>query len=1082
MTMGNFEKIKIMKFYLLGAVAVVLLFSCNESMPKTVLEAYENLPDNIDFNYHVKPILSDKCFACHGPDMANQKGGLRLDTPEGAFALIGEDKDHKAIVSGKLNKSHAYLRMISEDPEFIMPPPNFHLKLSPKEIATISKWIEQGAEYKQHWAYNSIDKELYTDSDVSIDYFVSKKLKDEHLSFEEKASKETLIRRASFDLTGLPPTLEEIDAFVNSSDSDAYDKLIDQLLNSKSYGELMATNWLDIARYADSDGYLDDKHRDFSPYRDWVIDAFNKNMSYEQFVTWQLAGDLIPDASQESILATAFNRLNKRNSEAGIVFEEFRVEYTADRTNTTGKAFLGLTFECARCHDHKYDPISEKDYYKMFGFFNSTNELGTPVYGPDQTPGPSLLLSSEEEKAERESLLKYINNLENTHKTKLQETSEFEKWKHKKSISAETLQNRLSRATVAHYSLDTFDPKGKNRYESKEERNKEKPASFHQPVINSGKKGNAFFVSDYNSAALGKKVGWYERTDSFSLQLWVYPDVVYDDTHILWHCEDLRLGLKGYTLKLKENKPSFVMSHSWPQNALEVTANTALPEKEWSQITITYNGSSKANGISIYINGEKQQQTIDLDNLYKGILFEPNVHTYGFKGLTFGARDKFIPFKDGGLDEIKIFDKTLTPLEVLFSYDKKKALDALDADSSKRGELLKPYYFAHVNENVRNIEKQLRETREEENKLVNEISEIMVMGDLPKPRPTHVLNRGEYTNIGEEVAPGFPESIFKSEKEYPKNRLGLSQWLFNKENPLTARVCVNRIWQQHFGTGIVATSDNFGSQGSLPSHPELLDYLANEFISSGWDIKALHKKIMTSKTYMQHSGITKEKHQIDPENRFLSRGARFRLSAEMIRDNSLAISGLLVDEIGGESVYPYQPDGLWDGLTTKVWAYRYLQKPGNGLYRRSLYTFWKRTAPPPSMSIFDMADRDVCTVKRKTTNTPLQALVLLNDPQYVEAARVLAENLLVAKETEEEQLQTAFKMITGRKADKKEIDLLQKFYTEEFENFKNNSQLSLDYLNTGEHHWNRDLDPNKIAALGIVANAIMNTDEAIMRK
>jgi hypothetical protein len=1063
-------------------IGSALMMACQDNKPMAIVEAEKDLPEIIDFNFDVKPILSDKCFACHGPDMANQKAGLRLDTPEGAFALLGEAKDHKAIVPGKLNKSHAYLRMISEDSEFRMPPPDFHLELTAKEIATISKWIEQGAEYKDHWAYISNDKVLNVDSEVSIDFFVTKKLRNENLNFEEQASKETLIRRASFDLTGLPPTLNEIDSFMNDNNASAYDNLLNNLLASKAYGERMTSNWLDVARYADSDGYLDDKHREFSPYRDWVIDAFNKNMSYEQFVTWQLAGDLIPDVSQESLLATAFNRLNKKNSEAGIVFEEYRVEYAADRTNTIGKAFLGLSLECARCHDHKYDPISQKDYYKMFGFFNSTFELGTPVYGPDQTPGPSLLLSSDEEKEKRESLLAYIKNLENAAETESIETLGFEQWKKKTEISAEMLQNNIARNTVAYYSLDTYDSIGKDRYHSKEARDREKAASFRQPVIKTGKKGNAFFVSDYNSAALGEKVGWYGRTDSFSLQFWVYPETIYEDVHVLWHCEDLRLGLKGYTFKLKENKPSFVMSHSWPQNAIEVTGETELPEREWSQITITYSGSSKANGISIYINGEKEEQAIDLDNLYKGILHESNIHTYGFGGITFGARGIFAPFKDGGLDEIKVFDEVLTPLEVLFSYDKKRALEAVGFESLEQEGLLKEYYSVHVNKDVRAIEKKLKVSREEENELVNEIPEIMVMGDLPKPRPTYVLKRGEYANIGEQVEPGVPESIFKSKKEYPKNRLGLSQWLFDKDNPLTARVFVNRIWQLHFGTGIVETSDDFGSQGSLPSHPELLDYLAKDFIASGWNIKALHKKIMTSKTYMQYSGITKEKLEIDPQNILLARGARFRLPAEMIRDNALAISGLLVDKIGGESVYPYQPDGLWDGLTTKGWAYKYLQEPGDGLYRRSLYTIWKRTAASPSMLIFDIADRGVCTVKRETTNTPLQALVLLNDPQYVEAARVLAEGLIIEKETDEEQLQAAFKWITGRKADEKEINLLNTFYSEEFENFKNNDQLALEYLSTGEHRWNRSLNPNKIAALGVVANAIMNTDEAIMRK
>ncbi len=1062
-------------------LACYLVASCQDNKPLAILEAEKTLPDIIDFNFDVKPILSDKCFACHGPDKSSQKAGLRLDTPEGAFALLGEYGNYKAIVPGNLNKSHAYLRMISDDPEFKMPPPDSHLKLNAKEIATIARWIEQGAKYKRHWAYISTDKGIQSSTNLSIDYFVLEKLKKEGLNFAHPATKETLIRRASFDLTGLPPTLKEIDAFLNDQDAKAYEKVIDRLLSSKAYGERMATNWLDVARYADTDGYLDDKHREFWPYRDWVIEAFNSNMSYDQFVTWQLAGDLIPNANQKSILATAFNRLNKRNSEAGIVFEEYRVEYAADRTNTVGKAFLGLTLECARCHDHKYDPISQKDYYKMFGFFNSTFEIGSPVYGPDQTPGPALLLSSEEEKEKRESLLKYIRDLENTHNLQ-QDLTHFDRWKNKTNLSPKLLNEQLEKSKVAYYSLDQFDSIQGTQYNSPEEKDKTKPATFRQPIIKEGKKGNAFFVSDYNSAALGKKVGWYERTESFSLQFWVYPDTIYEDVHVLWHSESLRLGLKGYTFKLKENHPSFVMSHSWPQNALEVTGEQAIPQKEWSQITITYNGSSKADGVTIYINGQEQDLNTDLDNLYKGILHEPNIHTYGFGGLTFGARDKFIPFKNGGIDELKVFNGVLSPLEVLYTYNEKMAMDAINLGSPKREDLLKGYFFTHIDEETTNTQQKLNRSRREENSLVNDISEIMVMGDLPKKRPTFVLNRGVYSDQGEEVEPGVPEEIFKFNNEFPRNRLGLSQWLFDTGNPLTSRVYVNRIWQMHFGKGIVETVDDFGSQGSLPSHPEMLDWLANNFRDSGWNIKALHKKIMCSRTYMQNSIITKESIQKDPENNLLARGARFRLSAEMIRDNALAISGLLVNKIGGKSVYPYQPEGLWDELTTKGWAYKYLQKPGEELYRRSLYTIWKRTAPPPSMLIFDVADRGVCTVKRQTTNTPLQALVLLNDPQFIEAARVMSEQLIIKSKNSEERLQTAFRMITGRKADNQEIKLLNNFYEDELENFTKNNKKALDFLSTGEQPWNRKLNPIEIAALGVVTNAIMNTDEAIMRK
>ncbi len=1080
------ESFQLNSWFIIGIFLILL--SCKDEKPAELVEAEKLLPEIVDFNSHVKPILSDKCFACHGPDLSSQKAGLRLDIEEGARALLGDDRDHAAIVPGKLNKSHVYLKIISDDPEIVMPPPDFHLKLSDLEKATIAKWIEQGATYKPHWSFIKPEKvELPKVSDTSnlrqpIDNFILRKLDKEGLEFSEDATRETLIRRVSFDLIGLPPTLSEIDNFLNDKASNAYEKVIDRLMSSKAYGERMATNWLDVARYADSDGYLDDKHREFSPYRDWVIDAFNSNMPYDKFVTWQLAGDLITNATQESKLATAFNRLNKRNSEAGIVFEEYRVEYTADRTNTVGKAFLGLSFECARCHDHKYDPISQKDYYKMFGFFNSTFEIGTPVYGPDQTPGPALLLTNEQEDKKLDSLKQYIGQLE-IKKTEHKKTaSGFGKWIKETKPSIDELTKKVEKAEIAHYSFDNFKHLNGTRYSAREKENKSEPATFNQPVIKPGKFGDAFFVSDYNNGALGKKVGWYERTESFSVQLWVYPDTIYRDVNFLWHCEDLRLGLKGYTIKLKDNKPSFIMSHSWPQNALEVTGGEAIPKKKWSQITVTYDGSSKAKGVGIYINGRKQELNIDLDNLYKGILHEPNIHTYGFGGLTFGARGKFIPFKNGGLDEIKVFNRALTPLEVLFSYDKNQAIKTIDANNAESDLFLRDYFTEYVDKEYDLIQKELYSTRDNENKLVNGIAEIMVMGDLPEPRLTYVLNRGVYSAQGEQVEPGTPDKIFKFKENFPKNRLGLSQWLFDKSNPLTSRVFVNRIWQMHFGKGIVNTADDFGSQGSLPSHPELLDWLAIYFQENDWNIKDLHKVILTSKTYRQHSRITEEGLQKDPENILLSRGARYRFPAEMIRDNALAISGLLVHKIGGESVYPYQPKGLWDELTRKGWAYKYLQEPGEGLYRRSLYTIWKRTAPPPSMLIFDIADRGNCIVKRTTTNTPLQALVLLNDPQFVEAARVLAEKLIRDESDMEKRLQKAFRIITSRLPERKELATIHNFYQEELRNFTENKNSAENFLSTGYKEWDHKLDPVEIAALGVVVNAIMNTDEAITNK
>ncbi|MEM6700454.1 MAG: DUF1549 domain-containing protein, partial [Bacteroidota bacterium] len=489
-----------------------------------------------------------------------------------------------------------------------------HLKLSNREIALIEKWITQGAEYKPHWAFvppvkDQLPKVKRDDwIQQPIDRFVLSKLEKREMKPSDVASKETLIRRVTFDLTGLPPTLKEIDDFIQDESLDAYEKLVDRLLQSAAYGERMAADWMDVARYADSDGYLDDKHRAFHPWRDWVISAFNRNMPYDQFITWQLAGDLLPDANKESVLATAFNRLHKKNSEAGIVFEEYRVEYVADRTNTLGKGIMGISMECARCHDHKYDPISQKEYYQLFGFFNSTFEIGTPVYGPDQVPGPSLLLSTELEDAKIDEIKAMIEELEMDSQKKPTTDDGFEAWLATLNNDS-ALKESIEQSTTAHHAFDEVTSKkvnGKEKITSPNEKNKELPATLREPILKKGFKGSAFYVSDYNRVKLGNKIGWYDRTDDFSFQLYVKPDTIYGAVGLLWHSEGLRIGRKGYSLHLKDNRVQFMMSKTWPQNALQVTTKTAIAPKKWTQLTVTYDGSSEANGVSIYIDGEKQ--------------------------------------------------------------------------------------------------------------------------------------------------------------------------------------------------------------------------------------------------------------------------------------------------------------------------------------------------------------------------------------------------------------------------------------------------------------------------------------------
>jgi len=1066
---------------LLSAFFVGTISACQVDKPEEILEAEARIPDKVSYNFHVKPILSDRCFACHGPDEENRGAELRLDLAEEAKAELKENKGKYAIVDGELADSEIYHRILSDDPELQMPPPESNLQLSAEEKAILLRWIEQGANYEPHWAFVPPQKTAPPKADKSwvaneIDHFVYKQMQSEGLSPSPEADRETLIRRLSFDLRGLPPSLEEIDHFVADKSPRAYEKLVEKMLASPAYGERMAAHWLDVARYADSDGYLDDKHRDFSPWRDWLIEAFNQNMPYDRFATLQLAGDLLPDAGKEEILPTAFNRLHKKNSEAGIVFEEYRVEYVADRTNTLGKAFLGLSLECARCHDHKYDPISQEDYFSMFAFFNSTHETGSPVYGPDQTPGPALLLSEEKTDQQIADLTTFIQKQE----AKIEQSKsdeDFEHWLASTPNLKKELESSLLRALTAYYPLDHFEEKEKGTAHSPNLLNQGQAARLIEAIIKDGVKGKAFFVSDYNSLVLGDKVGWYERTQPFSVDLWVYPDTVYEEAGVFTHCEDLRLGLKGYSLYLRENKLQFIMAHSWPQNAIELVSEQALPAKAWSRVTISYDGSSRAKGVKIYLNGNPLALNVQADNLYKGILYEPDIHTYGFRGFHLGSRDKITPMKNGGLDEIRIFNTNLSPLEVSYLTQPEESLELLK--QAQNASLLKEYYFQRYQNPSE--QKKLTALRDTLNQLMNTIPEIMVMGDLDEARTTYLLERGNYNQAGKEVIPATPASILSFPDSLPPNRLGLTQWMFAKDNPLTARVIVNRIWQLHFGKGLVSTSDDLGNQGALPTHPELLDYLSVWLREHNWDLKALHTLIVTSATYRQSSKLTPELLEQDPENLYLARTPRFRLPAEMIRDNALAISGLLVNKVGGKSVYPYQPEGLWDELSNKSWRYPYLQENGEGLYRRSIYTIWKRTSPPPSMLIFDMPQRGECTVRRTTTSTPLQALVLLNDPQYIEAARVLAENVLQQEESVEAALHSAFRLLTGRKPQAKELELMQAHYQDEYQKFSRSPQDLNNFLSIGEQELKSE-PSEKLAALAVVTNSIMNTHEAYTRK
>jgi hypothetical protein len=774
---------KRISFVTAALVAITLLVvSCFHKKDETAQAA-----GLIDFNFDIKPILSDRCFKCHGPDPNNRKADLRLDIEANAYAALKNNPGVHAIVPGKANQSELVKRVLSTDPQYMMPPPESNLSLNDNEKHLLKRWVEQGGKYKKHWAFLLPQKVTPPVIDAGdgvvineIDQFVIDRVLRKGLKQSKEADKERLIRRVSFDLTGLPPSVEMTERYLKDNRPNAYEIIVDSLLASPAYGERWTNYWLDVARYGDTHGYQDDLPRVMWPWRDWVIKAFNENMPYDKFVTWQLAGDLIPDANKEQLLASAFNRNHKISQEGGIVDEEYRVEYVADRANTFGKAFMSISMECSRCHDHKYDPITQKDYFSLYAFFNNLKETGFVLNL--RTPEPYMRIS----KRDLEGELKFLN------------------------------ANRV----------------------------------------------------------------------------------------------------------IKSEKDTILQ---------------------------------------------------------------------------------------------------------------------------------------------------------------------MVMKEVPGIRKSYVLNRGAYDAHGEEVTPDVPNSILPLKPGLPRNRLGLSQWLFDEKNPLTARVMVNRIWQEIFGKGLVATSEDFGNQGSIPSNPELLDWLAVDFRESGWDIKKLVHKMVTSATYRQSSTASAALREIDPENIYLSHSSRYRMNAEMIRDNALATSGLLNMEIGGPSVKPYQPEGIWEGVSVgDKSGYRgetsYIVDTGNLVYRRSLYTYWRRTVPPPAMITFDNPMKEICEVRRTRTSTPLQALVLLNDPQIMEASRVLGAKLLVKnKGNSRLAITDAFRLITSRTAKANEADMLEQFYTTELKKYEGDLKAAKAVLKTGHHTIDSRINAANAAAMMLTIQTIYNLDETISR-
>jgi hypothetical protein len=1023
----------------------------------------------IDFDRAIRPILADNCFACHGPDEKKRLADLRLDTKAGAFAKTG------LIVPGDSAKSRLYQRVSSDKASFRMPPAYSGHTLTPQQIASIKSWIDEGAVWETHWSYVAPrrpdpPKVQGNWTRNPIDAFILDRLEREGLKPSPETERATLLRRVTFDLTGLPPTPTEIDSFLADKSRDAYEKRVDALLASAHYGERMTMQWLDLARYADTHGYHIDSHRDMSHWRDWVIGAFNRNMPYDQFTIEQLAGDLLPNATREQKIATGFNRNHMINFEGGAIPEEYQTEYVVDRVETTSNVWMGMTMGCARCHDHKYDPIPQRDFYRFFAFFNTIPEKG--LDGRKGNAEPLLQLSTPEQKKRLEELKDAITAKEDALKA-AKVDSLVAAWEKTAAIHTGPKDG-----LIAHYELDgsLSDASGNYRHGR---------TLDGEVRYVAGPVGRAADFNGEVHVSFGN-VGDFEH--AFTLAAWLRTGIQSAMT-VLQKIGDLQTR-RGYELSFDQSEPlprlkrgchlTVRLTHQWPDDAVEVRTKERVDQDEPHHIVVSYDGSGKAAGLRILVDGK----AVDLETVKDRLTGSIRTNS----PLEIGNPAWGNAYK-GQVDDLRLYSRQLTPAEIeeLAVHVPASSIlfTARDKRSKSQKQRLNDYYLTYAaSTELRQLQRDLTSFKTEQAELDDTIPTTMIMSEMILPRQTYILGRGDYRNHGDKVTPGTPSTLPPMPQDAPHNRLGLARWLVNPEHPLTARVAVNRYWQMYFGTGLVKTVEDFGSQGDPPSHPELLDWLATEFIRTGWNVKAMQRLIVTSATYRQSSRVSPELLAKDPENRLLARGPRFRLPAEVVRDNALAVSGLLNDTVGGESVFPYQPKGIWEELAfgDVYSAQVYKQSHGKDLYRRSMYTFRKRTAPAPSLSTFDAPDREKCTARRLLTNSPLQALELLNDPTYVEAARALAQRMLREGGSEtDKRIGYGFRLATGRNPAPAELRILHDAVDRHLAHYRDATAAD-ELLHVGESAYDSSLDTRALAAWTALASTILNLDETITKE
>jgi hypothetical protein len=1025
--------------------------------------------DPVQYNRDVRPILVENCLPCHGADSAARKAGLRLDRREDAVASV--------IVAGKPDDSKLIARINAVEKSKVMPPPKTKKNLTPAEKEVLRRWIAEGAEYQAHWSFIAPkrpaipavkDKEWVRNP---IDAFVLADLEKRGLKPAPEADRRTLARRVSLDLIGLPPSAAEVEAFVNDKSPDSYEKYVDRLLKSPQWGEHRGRYWLDAARYADTHGIHFDNYREIWAYRDWVINAFNDNMPFDRFTVEQLAGDLLPNRTVEQQVATGFHRCNITTNEGGVIPEEYIVLYARDRTETTAQVWLGLTAGCAVCHSHKFDPLTQREFYAMSAFFNNTTQNAMDGNIKDTPPVVQL---PRPEDSQRWAVLtgELVEAKQKVDARKQAARADFDAWLG--SVKPEALAAAIpSKGLRFHAPLS----EGKGAEINVIEDGKERTVTLPKPAAwQPGRVSELAFKTGPDGTVESASAGDFDVKQPFAYGAWVKLPKA-NMTGALFARLDDGKEYRGWDLWLEGGRVGTHIIHKWPDDALKVVGQTPLKQGQWHHVLVTYDGSAKAAGVKVYVDGIAQQTTVASDKLRETIRTTVP--------LKIGQRDTGSRLDGVLVQDVRLYDRALAASEAeqLFRGTRTAWLASRPADKRTAAETNELFdgWLATQDRESQKLNERLAQLQQEAATLRSRGTIAYVMQERTEPPIAYILNRGQYDQRRDQVKPETPAFLPPMPDDMPRNRLGLAKWLMRPENPLTARVTVNRYWQEVFGTGLVRTAGDFGTTGDLPSHPDLLDWLAVEFREDGWDTKRFFKMMVMSATYRQSAVTPQEKLEKDPYNRYLSRGPRFRMDAEMIRDYALASSGLLVQKIGGPSVRPYQPDGVWEAVAMRESNTRYYKRDsGENLYRRSVYTFWKRSAPPASLEIFNATSRENCTVRRERTNTPLQALVTLNDEQFVEAARNLAQRTLKdGGETFETRIDYLGKRLLARPFRDEERKVIQKSLDDLLAYYRGHADDAKKLIAYGESKPDPSLDPADLAAWTMLSNELMNLDEVL---